>query len=341
MVRNHFHIHVQSLGMPSEQSSRMQVKARLIAEIAAAESHARSGRMEDAEEILRRIARDPDAAVLGANTMIGLPRKLHSAWLRLAKLIADPVRIAGLRATAIPPADVAGDLFTSTSEERAALVAAASSPVPRLLHQIWVGGPPPAACKVWAGYAAHHGWQYRLWDEPGLEDLGIADDPLWRSMLEAGDLPGAVDIARYHLLLREGGIYLDCDWYPARADLPPDAVFPGHGLSVVAEPSPRLVADASLLLSNALIAAPVGHPALRHLLAALPEFARRLPGAPAWWVTGPLPFTMAARRGPVTVLESGLVAGSLPRGAPLADAVALAERSKTDDTGFLVAWKSW
>jgi mannosyltransferase OCH1-like enzyme len=333
---------MQTLQMQNERPSGTSAKTRLIAEIAAAESLARSGRMAEAEEILRRIAHDPDAAILGPNTMIGLPRKLHSAWLRLAKVTEDPLRIVGLRATAIPPDDVSRDLFAAQSDDRAALVAAGSWPVPRLIHQIWIGGPPPAACKAWAAFAARHGWHYRLWDEPGLEQLGISDDPLWRSMLEAGDLPGAVDVARYHLLIREGGIYLDCDWYPSREDIPPEAVFPGHGLSVIAEPAPRLVAGAGLLLSNALIAAPAGHPALKHLLAALPDFADRLPGGPAWWVTGPLAFTIAARRGPITVLDSGLVAGSLPRGAKLAEAQALAERCKAaNDAGFLIAWKSW
>ncbi len=161
-------------------------------------------------------------------------------------------------------------------------------------------------------------------------------------MMAAGDLPGAVDIARYALLIREGGIYLDCDWYPARADMPPDAVFPARGLAALAEPSPRLVAGGSLLLSNAVIAAPAGHPALMRLMLALPDFAARLPGAPAWWVTGPLAFTLAARSGPVTLLDAGLVAGNLPRGAPLAEAERLAARCEAGgEGGFLIAWKGW
>ncbi len=328
--------------MRSEQSSEKRAKTRLIAEIAAAEALARSGKVAEAEGILEGIARDPDAAVLGSNTAIGLPRKLHSAWLRLAKMNNDAVRIVGLRATAVPAEDVSSDLFKAKSSDRAAQVAAASWPVPRRIHQIWIGGPPPAACSAWGEFAARHGWEYHLWDELGLEKLGVTADPLWLSMLEAGDLPGAVDVARYHLLIREGGIYLDCDWYPAREDIPPEAVFPGHGLSVIAEPSPRLVAGASLLLSNALIAAPIGHPALKRLLAALPDFAGRLQGEPAWWVTGPLAFTLAARGGPVAVLDSGLVAGSLPRGAKLAEAQALAARCRAaNDVGFLIAWKGW
>ena len=328
--------------MPNQHSFEKRDKTRLVAEITAAENLAMAGRVAEAEEILTRIARDPKAGALGSSTALGLPRKLHSAWLRLAKMTEDLVRIHGLRATAVPPEGLCRDMFKATPAERAAQVAAAAWPVPRLIHQIWIGGRPPAACGAWEAFAARHGWAYRLWDETALEELPIADDPLWRSMLRAGDLPGAVDVARYHVLLREGGVYLDCDWYPARADIPPQAVIPGHGLAVISEPHARLVAGASLLLSNALIAAPGGHPALKFLLATMPGFADRMPDAPAWWVTGPLAFTLAARRGPVTVLDAGLVAASLPRGSDLLAAQALAARCEAEDeAGFLIAWKGW
>lgn len=331
-----------NLLMHSEPSSEKRAKARLVAEIAAAERLARSGRGAEAAEILRAMANDPDAALLGSGTALGLPRKLHSALVRLAKINEDQVQIVGLRATAVPPADMSNDLFAAGSGARAAHVAAASWAVPKHIHQIWIGGPPPVACAAWAAFAARHGWAYRLWDETALEGLGVTGDPLWQLMLKRGDLPGAVDVARYHLLLREGGVYLDCDWYPARADLPPEAVFPLRGLSALAEPSPRMVAGEGLLLSNAVIAAPARHPALEHLIATLPAFADRLPDAPAWWVTGPLPFTLAARLGPVTVLDSGLVADHLPRGAALGDAQAQAARCEAaNGAGFLLAWKSW
>lgn len=332
----------QILLMHREPSSRQRAKARLVAEIAAAERLARSGRGAEAEAILRALANDPDAALLGPGTTLGLPRKLHSALVRLAKIRGDAVQIVGLRATAVPPADLSNDLFAAPPGVRAAHVAAASWAVPKHIHQIWIGGPPPVACAAWAAFAARHGWAYRLWDDAALEELGISGDPLWQSMLRRGDLPGAVDVARYHLLLREGGLYLDCDWYPARADLPPEAVLPLRGLSALAEPSPRLVAGDGLLLSNALFAAPARHPALEHLIATLPAFADRLPDAPAWWVTGPLPFTLAARLGPVTVLASGLAADHLPRGTDLREVQSHAASCEaTDAPGFLIAWKSW
>ncbi|MCA0272352.1 MAG: mannosyltransferase [Proteobacteria bacterium] len=318
-------------------------KNRLTARVGAALELARGGRVAEAEAALQSIADDPEAAALGATTALGLPRKLHSAWVRLAKIEGDLVRLTGFRATAVPPETLLADLFAADAQARATHAAAAAHPVPRVIHQIWIGGPPPAACAAWSGYARRHGWAYRLWDEAALARAWVTADPLWTMMRKAGDLPGAVDIARYHLLAREGGLYLDCDWYPAAAAMPPEAVLPAQGLSVIAEPAPRLVAGGSLLLSNALIAAPAGHPALLHLIAALPAVAERLPKSPAWWVTGPLAFTLSVRRGPVSVLNAGLVAGVVPQGVawqPEVEALA-AKNSAEGGGGFLIAWKGW
>lgn len=328
--------------MQSDPNSEKHSRSRLAAEIAMSDALVQAGRFDEAEDLLRRAASAPEIMALGPSTLLGLPRKLHSAWVRLAKRRNDKVQLVGLRAMAVPPDEMSQDLFGPDAKARSALVAAASWPVPRRIHQIWVGGAPPPACGAWADYAARHGWEYRLWDEAALEQTGLTADPMWQAMRRAGDLPGAVDVARYHVLVRHGGIYLDCDWFPARSDLAPDTVFPSHGLAVLAEPSPRLVAHEGTLLSNALISTPAGHPALKQLIAALPAFASRLHGAPAWWVTGPVAFTLATRRGPVTVLDSGMVAASLARGTSPAEATALAARHEAaKGAGFLVAWKGW
>lgn len=313
-----------------------EAKRRLRAALAAALAEADPAR---AAARLAALAEDPDRAALGPETALGLPRQLQAGHLRLARRRGDLAAKIGLHATAVPGADLAG-IFAIDVAARAARVAAQSAPVPRILHQIWVGGPPPDACRAWAGLAALHGWAYRLWDEAALDAIGVPADPLWRAMRAAGDLPGAVDVARYHVLAREGGVYLDCDWYPARDDLAPEAALPMAGLSVLAERLPRMVAGGSLLLSNALIAAPAGHPLFPALIAGLAEMARRLPGGPAWWVTGPLAFTLAARGGPVAVLDAGLVAGELPRAAPPAKLAALRDRVAAGP-GLLIAWKGW
>ena len=87
---------------------------------------------------------------------------------------------------------------------------------------------------------------------------------------------------------------------------------------------------------NALIAAPPGHPVLAAILDCLPAAMARLPRAPAWWVTGPVIFTLFARLAPLGIAADGIIAGRLPEGAPPA---ALAGLSKAE--GLLIDWKSW
>ncbi len=320
----------------------MQPKTRLVAELDVAVALAREGHHDAAAERLRRVARDPDVAALGPATKLGLPRKLHSAWLRLAKAQGDRAAINGFQATAVPPDVLFEGLFSVDPGKRRTLIEAQTRPVPKVLHQVWIGDRPPVTCGVWSKYAARHGWEYHLWTEHALDLAGITSDPMWRQMMAEGDLPGAVDIARYHILWNEGGLYLDCDWHPAREDIAPEEFIPSYGLSAIAEPQPRLIANASFMLSNALIAVPAGHPALQHLLAAVPPLAERLPGAPAWWLTGPLPFTLAARQGPVTILGCELIAGQIDRGRPLSDVETLTRKIEEEArAGFLIAWKSW
>lgn len=319
----------------------MRPKARLMAEIEAAIRMAAQD-VEGALLRLRDLAADPDRDVLGPPTLLGLPRKLHSARLTLAKAAGDLVGRLGLQATGVPPPDLLAPLFAVSAPERLALTEAAHHPVPKVLHQIWVGGPAPVSCAAWAAHAARHGWRHRLWDEAQLAAAGVTHDPAFRAMLQAGDLPGAVDVARYHVLSRDGGVYLDCDWYPARDDKPLETALPMLGLAALAEPAPRLTSAGALLVSNALIAAPPQHPVFARLIAALPAVARALPDGPAWWVTGPLPFTLAARGGPMSLLDAGIVAAVLPRRAPMAEVEAVRARTVAEDgPGLLIGWKSW
>ena len=113
------------------------------------------------------------------------------------------------------------------------------------------------------------------------------------------------------------------------------------GLSAIAEAVPRQTGAGSVLLSNAFIAAPKAHPVLARLLAVLPEAMETLPGAPAWWATGPLPFTIVARAAAVTIADDALVAGQAAAGAGLAEVRALCARLATAGGGLLLAWKPW
>ncbi len=297
------------------------------------------GDFSEAERVLETLADDPERAVLGPETALGEPRRLHAARLRLAKARGDKAAKIVLQYNLVPPVEVLGSLFRLDAEGRQARVEAASARVPRVLHQIWIGSPPPETTEAWRDHAGRHGWEYRLWDEDALAGTGAEVDPIFRRMLDKGDYPGAVDVARYHVLLREGGVYLDCDWLPVR-DAPLEDVIPMTGLSAMAETTPRLTGTGSPFLNNSVIAAPPGHPVFSHLLEVLPEVIRRLPGGPAWWVTGPLVFTLAARRGPVGVLDTELSAEGVDGGREEAEA-AIVALAGDPSPAFLLPWKPW
>ena len=169
----------------------------------------------------------------------------------------------------------------------------------------------------------------------------MLDHPAYQEMHNKGDYPGAVDVARYIVLEKFGGIYLDCDWYPARQDIGFHDIMPMLGIGGMAEDIPRNTGKGGLLLANSMIMAPPEHPVLRRLLDSLPNAMRTLPDAPAWWATGPLLFTLMCRGGAMTLADSDIVAGSLPQDTPLEEVINWCTDCQKNEGGLLLSWKSW
>lgn len=300
------------------------------------------GAFDEARAQLAALARDPDAQALGEHTALGLPRRLHAAFLRLAKAEGDVLARIGYQFHLVPPPGRFDRWTRFGAADRRAIAAANRRPVPHSLHQIWIGAlPVPPSTIAWATHAARHGYAYKLWREDDLAALGLVDGAAFRAMLARGDLPGAVDAARYAILATEGGIYLDCDWYPARDDLAFHDLLPMVGLTALAEDIPRHTGAGGLLLANSFLAAPAAHPVFARLVEVLPEIVADMPKAPAWWCTGPLIFTLLARSGAVTLADARFVAAHLPRAAPMAEVEAICARAVDEDLGPLIAWKSW
>ncbi len=295
-----------------------------------------------ARTLLAALADHPDAGALGETTSLGLPRRLHAAMLRLAKAEGDLIHRIGYQFHLVPHPERLASFTRATTAEKRTITAANRRPVPRVLHQIWIGPlPPPPAAAAWAIHARAQGYAHRLWREADLAALGLMQNPVWRDMMDRADYPGAVDVARYAILEREGGIYLDCDWYPARDDIGFHDLLPLLGLTAMAEDIPRNTGAGALLLANSFIAAPPGHPVLARLTAALPAVLAEMPRAPAWWSTGPLIFTLMARMGSVTLADATLVAATLKRGAPPSEVAAIRASAEVQGAGLLIGWKSW
>lgn len=86
--------------------------------------------------------------------------------------------------------------------------------IPRLTHQIWLGGPLPDHLAEYRRTVVDHhpGWEHRLW---GDDDFGWLQN---QSLFDRADelAPGSEgqfrsDVARYEILRLMGGVYLDLD----------------------------------------------------------------------------------------------------------------------------------
>lgn len=306
---------------------------------------ARAGDIKGARARLDSLTEDRELvsrAELGPPTVLGLPRKLHAANLKLAKISGDRLRITYFQFMFIPDPQVMAEIGRYSGEERRAIARLAGEKVPRILHQIWIGDlPQPPAIHAWRKHCETFGFEYRLWDEAALLSEGFDDHPAFGAMMGQKDYPGAADVARYLLLEKFGGIYLDADWYPARDDLGFEHFMALVGLTAMAEKTPRLTSAGGLLLANYFIATPPAHPVLQRILASIPRVMADLPDAPAWWSTGPVIFTNAALGAGVTLATADMVAALLPRGAPFAAVEAARKAAIQTDKGFLIDWKSW
>jgi inositol phosphorylceramide mannosyltransferase catalytic subunit len=82
--------------------------------------------------------------------------------------------------------------------------------VPKVFHRVWLGRQPlPELFERWgATWLEHHpGWEMKLWTEDNLPPTAFPE-----MMAAADSLAHASDIARYEVLAREGGVYIDTDF---------------------------------------------------------------------------------------------------------------------------------
>ena len=82
--------------------------------------------------------------------------------------------------------------------------------VPKKLHQIWIGGPLPAEYDLWTRSWREHnpGWEYKLWTERDILSFGLRNEKAFCASPSYGVKS---DIARYEILERLGGVYVDTD----------------------------------------------------------------------------------------------------------------------------------
>lgn len=129
--------------------------------------------------------------------------------------------------------------------------------IPRVFHHIWLGSDVPEQVdqfrKTWQDL--HPSWEHRLWsvaDLDWLENQALFD--------RATSYPQKADIARYEVVRRFGGVYLDADMECLR---PIDELLT-EDLSFFAG------SEAQDSISIGILGATPGHPLLGQVVAALP-----------------------------------------------------------------------
>lgn len=83
--------------------------------------------------------------------------------------------------------------------------------IPKIIHQIWLGGELPAKYKVYCNSwkIKHPDWQYKLWTDDDVKNIFITRKNLYDS---ATNLGMKSDILRYEILKQYGGLYVDTDF---------------------------------------------------------------------------------------------------------------------------------
>lgn len=192
-----------------------------------------------------------------------------------------------------------------------------SRAIPATIHQFWNGSRAryiddhPSA---WRAYAKRYGYAYHLWTEDDEESLAtMMDAPTYAVMQEArqaGKLAFASDIARYVILARLGGIYLDIDIPTPKAcgqEVDLREVMPLRGFVVTSEGQAREVGNSGLYMPNAVIMASPEHPIMRQMVRKIAPNHRAWMQRVGSWHIGPFCITgqhYFARQvaGPITII---------------------------------------
>lgn len=171
--------------------------------------------------------------------------------------------------------------------------------IPKIIHQIWVGGEMPPKLKeftqTWKDI--YPGWDYILWDDSSLGWL--RNKRLFDRAAEfvPGHAVGQLkaDIARYEILFRYGGMYVDCDFQALK---PIDNLIHKDKFAV-RQPDRRTIA-------NGLIGVPGRDPSMEECWRELPRRAGKFKGRSAAAISGPHLFGPIAHKHSFQILPSKL-----------------------------------
>ncbi|MDR3550083.1 MAG: glycosyltransferase [Candidatus Babeliales bacterium] len=154
--------------------------------------------------------------------------------------------------------------------------------IPKIIHQIWLGGPLPDAFKKFvATWHEHHlggDWRYKLWTDEDVESFGLYNKKLYD---ESDSVGVKSDIFKWEIIYRYGGVYVDTDFECLKSL---EILHYTYDFYTGIQP----LDTQFLQLGAALYGAVPGHPILKHCIETIKDDWHKK-GAPA--KSGPIHFT--------------------------------------------------
>jgi inositol phosphorylceramide mannosyltransferase catalytic subunit len=196
--------------------------------------------------------------------------------MRYARAIASTKTIVGIEGEEL--LQFFRKLFEKNNLSR--VVPTVEVKIPKIIHQIWLGSPVPPELKrymnTWIKY--HPDWEYKLWTEEDIAQLKLRNQYFY----DASDNYGIKsDIARWEILYRMGGVYVDTDFECFRQL---DVLNYTYDFYIALQPLDTLFVQ----LGIGLVGTIPGHPIIKHCIETIKDDWHEK-GAPK--KTGPVHFT--------------------------------------------------
>ena len=145
--------------------------------------------------------------------------------------------------------------------------------IPRKIHQVWVGSKPvPKHTQDWINLCKKYGYEYKLWREGDLTEL--MNQKYFDDMMQRKSYQGCADIARYEIVYKHGGLYIDTDMAPVDLDI--FEYLPRTGFAITLEhlhidiDVPGLKNNRAMFASNQFILSCPNSPILKRVIDSLP-----------------------------------------------------------------------
>lgn len=152
--------------------------------------------------------------------------------------------------------------------------------VPKTIHRIWVGGDMPEQYRQYEDEwrRLHPGWDIVTWGDADLRWLTNQTMFDNAERYVPADAIGQFrsDIARYEILFKHGGIYVDCDVQPVKSFEPLLAPQAFAGWE-----------EQRKFVGNTVLGSEADHAFFAKVIRELPDNAERHKGKAATWLSGP------------------------------------------------------